>query len=98
MENRGKAMIKINDNVEIEKYAHGWELHVYREKQMSRRNPDEIPTGKACDKSWHGTFEQACAAAFDKMMPDDMSDLEQIKREIRSARDAITQAIGATVI
>jgi len=53
--------VKFGDYAEIMAYTDGWELHVLRDKQPTRLQP-ELKPGKVRKKTYHGTMEQACKA------------------------------------
>lgn len=84
-------MIKFGDIAEIEAYAYGWELRVYRDKLPTHQHPN--PKGKTCIKSWHGTLEQACKALLDRKLAEIDADgmvllveaIKQTGREIVTA-------------
>jgi hypothetical protein len=86
----GTLMIKIGENAEAERYEHGWELRVYRDKKPTKLHPE--PEGLACDKTYHGTFEQVARKVIDLMLPS-CGELEHVIENIDCAMKTIMNAV-----
>ena len=86
-------MIKINKDIEIHKYDHGWELHIWRDKMPMALHPNA--TGRARDVTYHGTVCQALMSAHDKMIDSDSDDI--IASLLKASRE-IVDALGRSGI
>jgi len=84
-------MVKVGENAEIERYSDGYKLHIFRDKQPTKQNPD--PTGKIRNTTYHSTFEQAAIKAFDMALSGDASNLKQVLDSITLAKQTIVKAV-----